>query len=234
MEAKLRSIIKGIHWSLALKGLIAACAWALLPEWVAWGLILAFYFSSFFRVKHLGLPLFAALIIAHIWGQNFWSAIFIGALFYLILGVKEFAFIDRRMPHIFIIFGILSVAGFLLYGGLDAWSAWLPIKISLFSLLFMALVRGFMLQKAEIEAIEPHNLVLWVMTFLLWEITALLAFLPLDFIYLASLAIFISFIFFEWLVAYSENDLNRNKILLYSSFLFILVNLIFGFAKWVL
>lgn len=153
-----------------------------------------------------------------------------GGLFYLILGLKELVFINRRSVSTLMIFSIILIAGFLLYGSLDTWSSWMPVKTLIFAWLFWALTRGFMLQ---IE--EPHDkypLALAVMAFLLWEIGTAAAFLPLDFVYQTTIVVFAAFIFFEWLTAYAESRLSRNKILLYLSFFFILITLIFSFAKW--
>jgi len=176
------------------------------------------------------LPMLMSFVLASILGQNFIAAALLGVLFFLILGLKELVFIDRRLASESMIFLILSAAGFLLYESADAWSAWAAVKIFIFAWMFWALAGGF-LERKEIS--NPKSpLVLGVMSFLLFEISMVIAFLPLDFLYQAAIAIFTAFIFFEWLTAYSEERLEKNKILFYASFLFILATLIFSFAAW--
>ena len=136
MVEKLKSISRGIHWSLVFKALIVAAAWVMLPEWTAWVLGGIFYFSSLFRARWMGLPLASAFILANFLGQSTLVGAGLGLIFFLILGLKELVFIDRRSASTLMIFGILIMAGLLLYGGLDAWSAWMPIKTLLFAGLF--------------------------------------------------------------------------------------------------
>lgn len=231
MAERLKSITKGIRWSLLLKAALAGASWIYFPEWLGVTLVLFFYFSSFFRLKHLGVPFFSALIISHLLGQDALGGIFLAASLFLILGLKELIFIDRRSAHMTLIFMILSFASFLLYENLDAWSAWFPIKSFLVAWLYFALVRGFLL---EAEGGFPGNTILALgsLAFVLWEVATVMAFLPLDFLYHAGIVIFFMFVFFEWILEYSRGSLVKNKILLYVSLLFILVTLIFSFAKW--
>lgn len=178
----------------------------------------------------MGLPIFISFLLVHVLGRGVLSATILGVLFFLVLGLKELVFIDRRFASTVMIFLILSTAGFLLYENLDAWSAWTPVKTLIFAWSFWVLSGGF-LDRKELSGSESP-LALGVTSFLLFEVATIIAFLPLDFIYQAAITVFIAFVFFEWLVSRAERGLGRNKILLYSSFLFILVTLIFSFAKW--
>jgi len=231
MEGKLRSITKRIHWSLILKAVAVGASWVYLPEWLSVALAIFFYFSSFFRIRHMGVPFLSALILAHVLGQNILGGLFLAACLFLVFGLKELVFIDRRSAYAGLIFLIFFFASFLLYENLDAWNGWFPVKGLLFAWLFWALVRGFLLE-AEEGLPERTPLALGALSFVFWEIIMVIAFLPLDFLYQAGIAIFMAFVFFEWLVDYSRGNLAKNKILLYISLLFILVTLIFAFAKW--
>jgi hypothetical protein len=207
-----------------------AFAWAALPEWVAWVLGGVFYFSSLFMARHMGFPLAAAFLLAHFLGQSPIVALGLGALFFIILGLKELVFIDRRLASTIMVFGLLIMAGFLLYGGEDPWSPWLPLKALIFAGIFWTLSKRFLL---IVEEPNPkHPLALGAMSFILWEVALVVGFLPLDFLYQSSIAIFSALILFEWFLAYIEDRLTTNKILLYVSFLSILVTLIFTAANW--
>lgn len=230
MVEKLKSISKGIHWSLAFKALLVAVAWVAFPEWMAWVLGGVFYFSSLFRARWMGLPLASAFVLAHFLGQSMPVGLGLGAIFFLILGLKELVFIDRRFVSTLMVFGILIMAGLLLYGDLDVWSPWMPIKTLLFAGLFYFLAKRFLLILEESSA--KHSLALGVMSFILWEIATIAGFLPLDYLDQSALVIMIAFILFEWFLSYIEGKLKTNKILLYVSFLFILATLIFSAAKW--
>lgn len=231
MEAKLRSITKQIHWSLILKAAIVGASWVYLPEWLAVVLAVFFYLSSFFRIRHMGVPFLSALISAHILGQSIPAGLFLGASVFFILGLKELVFIDRKAAYAGLIFLIFFFASFLLYQNSDAWSAWFPVKSLLFAWFFWALSRGFLLE-AEGGLPGRTSLALGLLAFVFWEIATVIAFLPLDFLYQAGIIIFMGFVFFEWLIDYSRGSLYKNKILIYISLLFILVTLIFTFAKW--
>jgi hypothetical protein len=190
-----------------------------------------FYFSSLFRVKHMGIPFISALVIAHVLGQNVLAGIFLAACMFLIFGLKELVFIDRRSVYTTLIFLIFFFTSFLLYENLDAWSVWFPVKSLLFAWLFWVLINGFLIE-AEGGATGRTPLILGALAFVFWEISTAVAFLPLDFLYHAGIMVFFAFVFFEWLLDYSRGGLSKNKILLYISLLFILITLIFSFAKW--
>lgn len=231
MVEKLRSITKRIHWSLILKAAAVGAFWVYLPEWTSVVLALFLYFSSFFRIRHMGVPFLSALVISHVLGQNILGGLFLAVCLFFILGLKELVFIDRRSVYAALIFALLFFTSFLLYENLDAWNGWFPVKILLFGWLFWVLSRGFLLETEEqLPARAP--LFLGTLSFILWEIAMVIGFLPLDFLYQAGIIIFMSFVFFEWLIDYSRGTLGKNKILLYVSLLFILVTLISTFAKW--
>lgn len=231
MVEKLRSITKKIRWSLVLKAAAVGLSWVYLPEWISVILAVFFYFSSFFRIRHMGVPFLSALIIAHVLGQNIPVGFFLAGCLFLILGLKELVFIDRRSAYMALIFLIFFFASFLLYENLDAWNGWFPVKSLLFAWLFWAFSRGFLLEAGE-GLPGNTSLALGALSFVFWEIVTVIAFLPLDFLYQAGIIIFMAFVFFEWLVDYSRSSLVKNKILIYISLLFILVTLIFAFAKW--
>ncbi len=231
MVEKLKSISKKIHWSLVLKAAAVGLSWVYLPEWLAVVLALVFYFSSLFRVKHMGIPFISAVVIAHILGANILAGIFLAVCLFLIFGLKELVFIDRKSAYTALIFLIFFFTSFLLYENLDAWSAWFPVKSLIFAWLFWVFVHGFLIE-AEGGATGRTPLILGALAFVFWEIATAVAFLPLDFLYHAGIMIFFAFVFFEWFLDYSRGGLSKNKILLYISLLFILVTLIFSFAKW--
>lgn len=94
----LRSISARIHWSLAVRALLFAGAWAYLPFGAFAFAALVLYSRPFFRLREFSAFLVLALALMGVIEQSAFAALFFGAVFYLLLGVKDLVFVERRAP----------------------------------------------------------------------------------------------------------------------------------------
>jgi len=117
MVTELKSILRRIPWSLALKAFAVSLSWLFLPYWIFLLTALYVYFVPFFQVARLGLP-FALTLIATLFlpktvvvsetqVPNFFAALVLFLIFFLILGVKDLILVHRARAYEFIILLLL-------------------------------------------------------------------------------------------------------------------------------
>jgi len=108
MEQKLKSILKGEHWSLAIKAAVLSLSWLYTYFFIF--VVLAFFLFFFSgRSKELAFSFFAWILTVCFFPnpilETIWPAVFIFISFYLLAGTKNFLFIRRE-----VVFRIFSVA----------------------------------------------------------------------------------------------------------------------------
>ena len=95
MAEKLKLILRPIPWSLLLKAAAFGVGWLILPFWVFVVLAALLYFLPVFQVLKLLFPFVLTLILAYLVPPSLWAGLFLSALFFFILGVKDLVLIDR-------------------------------------------------------------------------------------------------------------------------------------------
>src|SRR5882724_5769539 len=123
MAAKLKSITGRIHWFLLAKAAIFGFGWLVLPAWLFFALAAGLYFIPFFRPQKLLIPFLLVLGFALKAPVNFWAAIFLGCVFYCLLGIKDLVFIDRAAAYEVLVFLLAFLYIFAFFGVWNSWNS---------------------------------------------------------------------------------------------------------------
>ena len=109
MAGKLKSISKRIHWSLVVKAGIFGAAWFSTPFPLFLLVAAWLFFVPLFDPLRLFLQFAVVLVIAAFLPETAFSALFLATLFFLLLGIKELVFINRRAAYETFLFILLFV-----------------------------------------------------------------------------------------------------------------------------
>jgi hypothetical protein len=121
----------------------------------------------------------------------FW-AIYAGAVMALILGIKDFVIVNRKVAYQLLMF-LISFAGcLLLFSKFSAWS----IPASFLSLAILSLLWFWML-RSDPERRDSSALPSAIAAFMLFEVGAAMFFLPISFFSQAAMLFFASALLFE-------------------------------------
>jgi hypothetical protein len=231
MAEKLKSALKIIHWSLAFKAILAGLSWIYFPWWLSVFVLLGIYFVPLFQTRHLFVPFSIAVVLGWILPANSFAGLMIALEMYILLGIKDFIFINRKGAFQILAALFLAEAGVVIYSVPDNWL----IGSFMYSLLF-GLVYYFSGKKLfDLSSESSKNggkSVIAVFSFLLVQISFALNFLPISSLYKSLLLILASVIFFEWQNFLFSGDLTKNKIISYAMFFVGLTVLIFAGVSW--
>lgn len=231
MEAKLKSILKRIPWSLAVKTLVFALAWWFLP----FGLFLVvagyFYLVPFFKPLRFLLPFLAILILISplFFTKSLWTIVLGSAVFFIIQGVRELIFVERKAvykaAYFILIFLLLSA----FFSGFQNWIGWTAVLGSAsVALVFFALLKHLtdyedLPEKREKIGRRKEFVVQGLAAFFVWQLLWILLFLPLNYIYQSMLGFLAVAVLTELILAYVYFSLTRRKILANFTILFVFV-----------
>ncbi|MEK7181276.1 MAG: hypothetical protein AAB738_03025 [Patescibacteria group bacterium] len=231
MEARLKLILKLIPWSLIVKTLVFAGAWWILP----FGLFLIvasyLYLVPFFKPLKFLAPFLTllALISPFFLAKSFWVIALGSATFFIILGVRELLFINRRAVYKTAYFILLFMLLHTFFSGFQNWTGWLVVFGSLATaLVFFLLLKHLANYKDSPEEQErigrrKEFVVQGLATFFAWQLLWILLFLPLNYIYQSMLGFLVVVTLTELILAYINFSLTRRKMLTNFTILFVFV-----------
>src|SRR3989344_5465762 len=239
MVARLKLISNPIPWSLVIKTVVLGGIWYFLPFPIFLVLALYFYLVPMFKPSELAAPYFVTLILAFFLQTSFWAAVFVAVSMYLILGAKDLIFINRKAVYETIVF-ILVFVMFLRF--FQEFGTWFGISSVLWSvaLAFFTyiLFKGFLSyegvfgEELTVEARRHKFLILGLSSFIVWQLTWVLVFLPVGSIYQTAVMFLVSIILLELTSAYFSQSLTARKVLMNFTLFFILLVLILTSTKW--
>ncbi len=238
MEEKLKSILRRIHWSLALKAAVFGASWLILPSWLFFVAAIYLYVVPRFRAGAFGFPFIVLMFFALSEAPSFLGVLLFSVLFYLLVGIKEMRFMDKRTPYEALILLFLFLAYIRFFSRFVAWDG---ISAFLYafavSLLFFFLSRGF-LRYAALHggdgATRRGLLGMGIVSLLVWEFLLVVVFLPLNFLYQSALLFMATAILFDAALDHAKNELVPGKLLVHFSVFFTFLVIILGSAKWAL
>lgn len=231
MAEKLKSALKIIHWSLAFKAIVAGLAWVYFPWWLSLFVLLGIYFIPLFQTRHLFLPFLMCLVLGWILPASIFSGFAIALQIYIILGIKDFIFINRNGAMQVLSALFLAEAGVSVYSGPDNWLFSALIYSVLFGLVYY-LVGAKLLSVSFEDFKGKGRSVVAILSFLLIQVSFALNFLPISSMYKSLLLILGALIFFEWQNFIFSGELSKNKIISYGMFFVGLAILIFTGVSW--
>ncbi len=236
MVEKLRSILKQIPWSLVLRACIFGAGWLLFPFWTFLLIALYFYLFPFFQpvkfVFHFAVLIFFMATMS----PGFAAALLFSVVFYLLLGLKDFRFIDRRSTYEAALFLFVIMLASRFYFFFGVWQMTFSVFYALlFGLLFFFLSRGLWgYSAASFElALENRSRVSrFTLAILLCQLMFGIAVLPLNFLYQASIFFIVAAILIESVFDYLYGALTSRRLLVDFSILFVAIAIILGSAPW--
>lgn len=233
MATKLKLVFRSQKLKLALKALIFA-GLLFLAGWTGFNPLpislflvgaVFLYASPLFKTVELIKP-FAVLLVVSLWSFSSvsgWFSIlalgYLGALFYLLLGVKEIVFLQRATWYRVLNVG-LAYSLFLLFFYHGQATYWLRAI-----LLFLALILllGDFLKKRPVY---------WLLALVLLEIAWALGLLPIGFIGAANLALLVYFILVDFVRRQVDGELTKRVILINVTLFTVLLIVVFGLSRW--
>lgn len=232
MEAKLKSISNRIHWSLVIKACALGLLWLLLPFWVFFLAAVYFYLIPFFQPFRLIIPFVLTIAVASFLPYNFWFAVFLGLLFFLILGIKNLIFVNRFDNHQLMVFLLLFLLFFSFFSGFENWRglivSWAALALGFsFYFLFHELA-GYTSEHGRTKKIVIAALG----SLLIWQAAVAVLFLPVNYFYQTAVLFLSSVILVDIFLEYLNGGLNRRKILSDFSIFFVLSAVILASASW--
>lgn len=237
MAARLKSILDRIHWSLLLKAVVFGAAWYFLPWWAFFLLALYFYLVPLFQPFKLALPFTLILFFAYFGPPSLGLAFVLGILFYLVLGIKDLIFIDRRGAYEFLLLLLvfLSALRFFAYFSAgysnSAFFAALALAFVYF-LLMRALVSYEPSDRLNRAVLRRNRIFAATSAFLVFDFALVLLALPLNFFYQAALFFAAAAVFTELASDHALGELRRLKLLWSFSVFFIILIIVLGAADW--
>jgi hypothetical protein len=168
------------------------------------------------------------LMLAFLVPTGLWAALFLSALFFFILGVKDLILIDRVASFRFLLYLFLFIAFFYSFSRFDygltlASFLW----FFLLSLLFAFLLGNFFgYSRLGTEKKRFRSVSLALLTLLLFELTLVISFLPLNFLTATILTFVAAVILFELTADYFSGRLTSVRIMGYGTIFFVVYTLI--------
>ena len=230
MAEKLKSISRRIPWSLLLKALAFGLAWLILPKWLAMVLAVILYFRPFFSALRLLVPFAALLVVGLFLPGVWWAAFYEFVIFFLILGLKELIFIDRRGVY-GLVFWLLNFMFFFQFflrveQAQAASAFWGSLLLALGVFL---LARSFFAYEREEH---KNNFQAGLYALLVWQLAWVLLFLPMSFFYKTGLLLLGAVTIFELLRAYGEGNLSRLRLRTVLTLFFVIGSLMLAANQW--
>jgi hypothetical protein len=234
MAEKLRSISKRIHWSLLLRAAVFGVAWFLLPFWLFFFVALYLYFVPLFQAGKLAMPFFVLLILTYIQAPDPLFIIVFGAIFYLLLLIKDLLLIDRRSAYelLVLMLTFLFLRNFYMAfpQGINGAALWYALLIAVFSaLLIRSFVRSF---RNEQTPHASERLALWLAFLFIWQMAIVGLFLPLDFVYQTIIVFLAVILAVDLIPDYLAGALARTKTLTTVTAVLVLFALVLSSARW--
>lgn len=234
MEAKLKSTLKPIRWSLLLRAGVFGLAWLFLPYWLFFLVAIYFYCKPFFHTRRLIWPFVLTLFAAFVLPVNFWLALFLSALFYLIVGIKNLSLVDRFSSHQLLVFFLLFLIFLAFFIHFENWQNWQVSFWSLgLSLSFFLLAKDLVGYESEKKR-KTHVFAVLTAAFFVWQASLVVLFLPLNYFYQTALLFLTAVVSLDLLFEYFQGKLDRHKILTGFSAFFVFTSLILASARWFL
>jgi hypothetical protein len=229
MAEKLRSILSRTPWSLVIRAGAFAAAWCMLPFWAFTLVAFGLYLVPFFRPLVVGIPFAAMLALSwylpsepqiSFFFSVPWNALVLGMLCYLILGIKDYAFIRRADMYEVLVALLLLVVANEFFVRTRTFE--MPLWALGFGIVFFVLARAMLAYHEEgSESAYHREPMLRAATGIASLITAewawALLFLPFAPVYQNVLFFIGVVMLLEMLRSYGAHTLTRRSVLLMAS-----------------
>lgn len=210
----------------------------MLPFWLFVILALYFYLIPFFGIKKFALPFSAIIFFAAIEPKNALFAVIFAGAFYLIFGVKDLIFIERKPAYETLAMLLAFFAFIDFFSHFDSWDGWWTFLCVFIAGIFIFLVtRGFFNYGVESDIFAREKFRQgWVFAAIVGLVSAetmiVGLFLPLNYLYQSALAFLATALATEFSSEYLEGKLVRRTMLANLSIFLAFAVIILGSANW--
>ena len=185
-------------------------SWYFLPFLVFVPIACYFYFVPLFHRAKLIAPFLAILVLSALFPENAIGAVSFGAMWFLLLGIRDLLFVDRAVMYEVLSFLILIFASLIFfYGVADVGMSYSLVGSAALALLFFLLLRGF-LDYAGAERNEQF-LVTGIFALLFWQWSVGTLLLPFHFLAQAALLFLFGAVLIEFAFHYLGGALTVKK-----------------------
>lgn len=223
---------------LALRAFVFVASWFFLPFWFFLLVGLYLYFVPLFRPFELALPFLILVFFAYILPPGFFTALLFAVLFYLILGIKDLVFIDRKSAYEILMLLLLFIMFVRFFSDFDNGSSTFAFFYSLLiSTILFFLAKSYerygnLAENNRAELKKLRHISLTVVAILVWQLSFAILFLPLNFLYQSAILFFFAAVFLELIFDYLGGGLTRHRTLTYFSIFLVFFVVIIGSARW--
>lgn len=236
MVKKLKLILRPIPWSLVLRVIALGACWLLFPLWVFLLAALYFYLSPFFQPIKFSVHFITILFFMATTSPGFWAAVFFSLVFYLLLGIKDFLFIDRRSTYEILLFLFVFMFASRFYFSFDTWlGIHSTLYVFLFGIIFLFLSRellGYSATSSDRTQGGRSWVPLFILAFLLCQLILGILVLPLNFLYQTAFFFLSAVVLIESVFDHLCGALTSRRLLTNFSIFFVFIVVILGSAPW--
>ncbi|MBI3588793.1 MAG: hypothetical protein HY093_00020 [Candidatus Liptonbacteria bacterium] len=245
MVEKLKLILKPTPWSLVVKALIFGGAWLVLPFWLFLLIASYFYFVPLFKPLKFIRPfsIFLVLISPLFAKASLGLAAVTACIFFLILGVKDLVFVNRKPKYEIAIYLIYLLLFWVFFSSFENWLGTGVVFGSLgLAAVFFLLTRSFLNYE---EILNPVSLEMGVrggsnlegrkgegvysretlaavfVALLVWQLVWVLLFLPFNRIYQTATVFLMVVLVLETILAHFNHSLTRKRLLVNFTAIFV-------------
>ena len=216
MAAKLKSVLRRIHWSLALKAVLFYAAWIFFPFWAAAVLAVVLYLAPFFKPRQFLVPFLLLLLLAYFLPSNFWNGAALAGGMYLILGIKDLVFVNRRVAYQTLAYLLFLPTYLHLFATLKNWQNAAFIYLFLTGLIFLIVIRAFLnysFPLSDAAEIRKRWAIAGASALLIWQLSITLLFLPFSFWSQAAILFLAAAILLQNILDDAAGILERKKLI---------------------
>jgi hypothetical protein len=247
MAARLNLTLRQIPWSLLAKASALVLVWFFAPFLVFFLLALYCYFFPSYQSGRLFFPFVFIITLAFLMPISIWCAVVLGGFFVLLFGIKDLFFIDRPFVHEMLVFALLFFLFFGFFSRVMSWEGVSPIFSAMGMAMCFSLLLGGVISYYDVapetkgedylgmpSASRRHRALLGIsIAFLMmWELTLVLLFVPLNRYEATALAVLFSATLVELFQDYFRRRFVRQRVLFAASVLFAAMVLILATTEW--
>lgn len=239
MEAELKLILKRIPWSLAIKALVFGTSWFVLP----WPLFLAvglyFYLFPFFKPSLLGWHFAFVFGISFFLDKNWLMALFLAVAFYLILGIKDLFFVNRREAYEFLVLLAIFLGCVAFFEHFSSWGGYFaPVSAAFLGALVFFFGRGMMSfsgwKEEDLPTVRLGRMFLCfgLTGFFVFQTAWVITILPFSYFYRVIILFSFIMILLKLIWDYFDKNISNRKNLIYFSVFFSVLVLLLTSTEW--
>jgi len=227
-------------WNLLLRAAVFGLSWLLLPFWLFVIVAAYLYFIPFFDVKKLSLAFLAVIFYATIEPQGILFAIVLSVLFFLILGVKDLVFIQRKSAYevLVLLLAFLTFIKFFSHfgSGISPEGFFYALVSGAFVFLLLKGLLNYGVDGGIFAAERPcrGGAFAAIAGLAVSEIMIAALFAPLNYLYQSAFVFLATALAVETSSDYLDGKLARRTVLIDTSIFLVFAVIIFGSATWTL